>query len=62
MGGMGTALLMQQIMAQNAAVHHNANGGNCSTAPAAPGMDMQAMLPMIMAMQNQGVYRGGFSG
>lgn len=59
MGGMGTALMMQQFMAAQAAAH-NANG-NCSNSQPAGGMDMQAMLPLLM-MQNQPAYRGGFSG
>jgi hypothetical protein len=62
MAGMGTAMLFQQMMAaQNAAAHNNANG-NCSCSPPQPGMDMQAIMPIILAMQNQGAYRGGNSG
>ncbi|OWA51463.1 hypothetical protein BV898_15944 [Hypsibius exemplaris] len=61
MGGVATAMLIQQMMAQNAA--HNSGSSNCSGDGArSGGMDMQAMMPMILAMQNQPVYRGGFSG
>ena len=53
--GVQTAMLLQMMQnAQN-------NQANCSSGAHA-GMDMQSMMPILLAMRNQNTVRGGFSG